>query len=158
MDTATTVAMLTELHDVVTRVAETSMLNGKPHEFNMWVWARAEDPNEPDCGTAGCALGTFGFSEEGHARGITCEPAPGCMTPDIHFDGERPCSHGRILKGAAEKFGITRQESEYLFDPEQYYGSMRTHGLDSSSEIPMWMVLGRIATLRNQYRDMGVSQ
>ena len=86
-------------------------LNGVSRKFNMAHW---------DCGTASCAIGSAGWDPWFRRRGL--KSVVGAESED-RTDG----GNGAVVYGMTEDFeagcaffGITRAESEFLFDPDQY--------------------------------------
>lgn len=96
---------------------------GKDVKFDIRMWFTDDDNVRKDCGTAACALGSAACYPPFMTMGLNIQDWQGkkpgeedfsARHSDVCYDGEEGCSAG------AEFFGITRQESEWLFNPDEY--------------------------------------
>lgn len=104
MQKAKLLKLATHLRDVVPTRPE--------HRFNLSIWSNEEFRNGKGCGTAACAFGEAVelFPDELRWKGVALNEAL-----PVHIKTRKIG-----FRAAEEMFGLTREESEYLFNPVSY--------------------------------------
>ncbi len=85
-------------------------------EFDMLCWARDSWQSPTNCKTAACALGSAALYPPFKKMGLTL------------YDDVPMFKDSTGIDAGAEFFGITRHESEFLFDDNEYNGPIRDWG------------------------------
>lgn len=151
MNSETKIQRLTMLKDL--------MLNHDKHfpkmSFNIKAWKvdelqmkKLNIKDKKDCGTAACALGSAACYQPFINMGLKIQMAPdGSVARLMGLPTEYPAFDGKREFGAgAEFFGITMDESRYLFNPMDY---KRVEIGDDSNDVTAEMVANRVQKLIN---------
>lgn len=151
IDKETQLYRLGILRDVMQRHADANgkpvKLNGKVRELNMHLW---------DCGYAACAFGSYCLTPYGQKHFHRVRVGDSQFIFDPKNDHIRPSTTTLIttFSQAADHFGISRDDSVWLFDPDCYDEDERVY-IDDDGEviIPASLVLERVDALIAAIRE-----
>lgn len=142
MDSAMRLERLYKLREMLMSVRRNRVLvlNGKKTYFHMNIFVSTrEDTDIEDipefCSTASCALGSASLLPWFRRRGLVPEIEQYSVRFKYYYDFE----------AGAKFFGITEDESYYLFDPHDYYN------VDMPHKITPSMVRKRVDRLIKEY-------
>lgn len=119
------------MHERAQKKGELCKLNGESRTFDMGTW---------DCDMAACALGSASMNPWFKERGLYASKD---VIDAIGFDSIPVYKGNRGCEAGAEFFGITLEESEYLFSIQRYEGN--------SDSISPEMVRDRVDELIKKY-------